>query len=108
MKRGFVKQVASFFAFFCIVFIPFPFNITKVQSPVTDFLFGGLIRLVAENVFGKKLADTHVHSDTFSMYILVLLLFILALFISLLLQQIKKWSLYQDRVFVFFTSLCNY
>ncbi len=108
MKRGFVKQVASFFAFFCIVFIPFPFNITKVQSPVTDFLFGGLIRLVAENVFGKKLADTHVHSDTFSMYILVLLLFILALFISLLLQQIKKWSLYQDRVFVFFYRLFFY
>ncbi len=108
MKRGFVKQVASFFAFFCVVFIPFPFNITKVQSPVTEFLFGRLIRVVSENVFGKKLTDTHVHSDTFSMYILVLLLFILALFISLLLLRIKKWSLYRDRVLGFFYRLFFY
>mgnify|MGYP001596322252 CR=1 FL=1 len=108
MKRGFVKQVASFFAFLCVVFIPFPFNITKVQSPVTDFIFGRLIGLVAENVFGKKLPDTHVHSDTFSMYILVLLLFIFAIIISLLLLRIKKWSLYQDRFFVFFYQLFFY
>jgi hypothetical protein len=108
MKRGFVKQVASFFALFGVVFIPFPFYITQIQSPVTNFLFGRLIRLVAENVFGKKLADTHVHSDTFSMYILVLLLFILAILTSLLLLRIKKWTLLSDKVLAFIYQLICY
>lgn len=108
MKRGFVKQVASFFAFLCIVFIPFPFNITKVQSPVTDFIFGRLIGFVSENVFGKKLANTRVHSDTFSMYILVLLLLILAILISLLLLRIKKWPLHCDKALGFFYRIFYY
>jgi hypothetical protein len=108
MKRSFAKHVASFFAFFCVLFIPFPFNLTKVQLPVTDFIFGRLIGLVSKNVFGKTLADTHVHSDTISMYILVLLLFVLAIFTSLVLLQIKKWSLYREKVFTFFFRLLRY
>ena len=108
MKRGFVKDVTSFFAFFCVVFIPFPFNITKVQLPVTDFIFGRLIGFVSKRVFGKTLTDTHVHSDTFSMYILVFLLFILAVLISLLLLRIKRWPLYRDRVLGFFYQFFCY
>jgi len=109
MKRSFVKQAASFFAIFCVVFIPFPFNITWVQFSVTEFLFGHLIGFVSSTIFGRPLADTNVHSDTMAMYVLVFLLFVMAVIISLGLLQIKKWALYRDRAFAFMnTVLCYY
>ncbi len=108
MKRSFIKSIASFFAFFCIVFIPFPFNITNIQLSVTDFLFGKLIGFVSSTIFNKTLTDTRVYSDSVSMYILVLLLFILAILVSLLQLRIKKWSLYGEKVIAFFNTLFIY
>ncbi|HEY6064142.1 MAG TPA: hypothetical protein VIV35_11065 [Chitinophagaceae bacterium] len=108
MKRGFVKRVASFFAFFCVVFIPFPFNISKVQLPVTEFIFGDLIGFVSSTIFGRPLTDTHVHSDTIAMYVLVLLLFFIAVIVSLVLLQLKKWPLFRDKVFAFIYRLLVY
>jgi hypothetical protein len=109
MKRGFVKQVASFFALFCVIFIPFPFNVSKVQLPVTEFLFGNLIGFVSSTIFGRPLTDTHVHSDTIAMYVLVVLLFVIAIIVSLVLLQIKKWAVYRNKVFVFiYRLLCYY
>jgi hypothetical protein len=108
MKRGFVKQVTSFFALFCIVFIPFPFSISKFQLPVTDFIFGRLVGFVSKNIFGLLLTDTHVHSDTIAMYVLVLILFIIAVIISWVLIQIKKWAMCRDKVFAFIYSLLCY
>jgi len=108
MKRSFAHTVASFFAFFCVLFIPFPFNITTIQVSITDFIFGKLIGATSSTVFGKTLSDTRVYSDTISMYILVLLLFILAILVSLLLLRIKKGQLYRGRVVSIFYSLFFY
>lgn len=105
MKRRLAHTFTSFFAFLCVVFIPFPFNITKVQLFITDFIFGKPIGFLASNVFDKKLITTRVYSDTVSMYILVLLLLILAILISLLFQGIKKWPLYRDKVLTVFYHL---
>jgi hypothetical protein len=102
MKRRFAHTVASFFGFFCVLFIPFSFNITTVQVSITDFIFGKLIATTSSAVFGKTLSDTRVYSDTVSMYILVLLLLIFAILVSLLLLQIKNWELYKGRVIRFF------
>jgi hypothetical protein len=108
MQRTFIKHVAAFFAFLCVIFIPFPFHIIKVQFTVTDFLFGKLIRIVSKNVFGKTLTDTQVYSDTIAMYVLVLLLFVLAILISFVLLKIRKWALYRDRVFAWGCRLLCY
>ena len=105
MKRRFAHTVASFFAFFCVLFIPFPFNIITVQVSITDFIFGKLIGTIASTVFGKTLSDTRVYSDTVSMYILVLVLFIFAILVSVVLLKIKKWRLYREKVLSFFYSL---
>ena len=105
MKRRFAHTIASFFAFLCIVFIPYPFNLIRIQSPVTDFLFGRLIGFISENIFGRTLTSTRVYSDSSSMYILVMLLFIGALLISLLVWRIRKWPLYRGRVLRFFYRL---
>lgn len=108
MKRSFAYTVASFFAFFGVLFIPFPFNITTVQVSITDFIFGKLIATTFSAVFGKTLSDTRVYSDTVSMYILVLLLFILAIILSLFLLRIKKWDINWERVFGFLYCLLFY
>ena len=98
MKRGFAKQVASFFALFCIVFIPFPFNISKIQLPVTEILFGDLIGFVSKNIFGQPLTNTEVHSDTIAMYVLVLILFILSVLVAMILSKLKSWTRHRDKV----------
>ncbi|MEO7983884.1 MAG: hypothetical protein ABI688_07370 [Bacteroidota bacterium] len=108
MKRSFFQQVASFFAFLCIVFIPFPFNLIKFQSVVTDVCFGRLIGFVAKNIFGQTLTSTRVYSDSSSMYILVLLLFIIALLISLVSRLVKRWPLYSPPILgvIYRLSIC--
>lgn len=105
MKRSWIKTNASFFGLLCILFIPFPFNLARIQVPLTDFLFGRPIDFIAATVFGKSLENTRVYSDSFSMYILVLLLLFLSVLISLLLLRIKKWPLYRERVLAFFTRV---
>jgi hypothetical protein len=47
-------------------------------------------------VFGKKLADTNVYSDSISMYVLVLLLFLFALLSTVTLQAFKFWRRSHD------------
>jgi hypothetical protein len=98
MKRSVIKTVASCFALLCIIFIPFPFNITKLQLPVTDLIFGKLIGFISKNVFSITLNNSKVYSDTVAMYILVLLLFILAVVITVILLLNKKWQLYKSKV----------
>ncbi len=108
MKRRLAHSFTSFFAFLCVVFIPFPFNSTKVQLFITDFIFGKPIRFLASNVFDIKLISTRVYSDSVSMYILVMLFLLLALFITLLLQVVKKWPLYQEKILSIFYRLFVY
>ncbi|MDZ4795586.1 MAG: hypothetical protein SGI83_15005 [Bacteroidota bacterium] len=105
MKRSWIKTSASFFGFLCILFIPFPFTLIKAQLYLTDFLFGKPIAYIAAAVFGKSLDNTRVYSDSFSMYLLVLLLFVLSMLVSLLLLQVKKWALYRETVHTFFTRV---
>lgn len=97
MKRSVIKTGASCFALLCIIFIPFPFNITKLQLPVTDLIFGKLIGFISKNIFSIPLYNTKVFSDTVAMYILVLLLFIMAIVIAMVLLLVKKWQRYKSK-----------
>ncbi len=115
MKRSFFlrrslfgQTLASFFALYGILFIPFPFYLTRVQSTVTDLIFGKLVGFVSAKVFGRPLPDNSVYSDSTSMYILVLLLFILSLITALLLPRIDKWTVYRPKLLDFIYKLCVY
>ena len=108
MKRSLIKSSASFFAFFCIVFIPFPFNLFKFQIEITDFFLGKLIEFISSSIFGKELHNTKAYSDSFSMYVLVLLLFILSFIVSFILLRSKRWQLNKENIFHFFYALFVY
>jgi hypothetical protein len=99
MNRGIVYATASFFSALSILFVPFPFNLSKIQIGITDFIFGDLISFISKNVFGKRLADSEVHSDTTSMYVLMVLLFFVSLAIALILTRTKNWLHRKDKIF---------
>lgn len=101
MKRSFLKHWASFFALYGILFIPFPFFITRIQYTVTGFLFGGLTRFVSEAVFGKTLKDSSIYSDSTSMYALVLVLALIALVTVMVLRCFTWWQRQEPRVLHF-------
>ncbi len=91
-KNSFISVVSSIFFLLGIVFIPFPFDLFSFQIRVTDVLFGKLIGVTAEGLFGITLKDTRVYSDSVSMYILMLLLLFIAVLLGFLLVRIRKWS----------------
>lgn len=108
-KRFLLKTVLCFFIALCILFIPFPFNLLDGQVQITDFIFGRLINFFTAKVFGITLADTKVHSDSLSMYILILLLLIFSIIIALLLSLTSSWKKYRPKVYaVTYAAGCYY
>ncbi len=93
------KNIAACFALLGIIFIPFPFNITKLQLQFTDIIFGKLIAFIAQHIFGKTLRHTKVYSDSVSMHILLLILFVTAVVIAILLLFVRQWPLYRKKIF---------
>ncbi len=84
-----------------MIFIPFPFHLFPVQQDITESVFGRLIGFVSSAFFNLPLKSTLVHSDSISMYVLVLLLFIIAVVIALLFQYGSKWKKYREKIFYF-------
>lgn len=103
-----VKNTASFFVVLCIIFIPFPFSLASFQLQLTDFFFGKLIGIVSKNLFGIELKNTKVYSDSVSMYILALLLFILSVVIASALTRISKWKQYRAKILIVCYNVCCY
>src|SRR5690242_6141387 len=75
MKDSVLKRVVPFFAFYCILFIPFPFHIFNFQQKLVNILF-----------------DHPVYSDSRRMYLLVLILFVLSCITALIVMQRKVQS----------------
>jgi len=68
----------------CMLFIPFPFHILIGQEALTETLFGPLVKWIAGLIAGKQPLLEGFHSDTKSLYILVVLLAIIAAITTLL------------------------
>jgi hypothetical protein len=111
MNRGnhFFQTAITFFLFLCILFIPFPFHWIHFQPFITGVIFGKLIGIIAASFFGIYLKNIGVYSDSTSMYVLALLLFILSVIISFLLMNFSRWQKYRVKVFSsFYLLFCYY
>lgn len=97
-KHSFVSIVSSVFFLLGIVFIPFPFDLFPFQIRITDFLFGKLIGITADGLFGITLKDTKVYSDSVSMYILILLLLFIAVLLSVFFERIRKQGMQAEQL----------
>jgi len=108
-KKSFVSTVSSVFFLLGIIFIPFPFDLFPFQIQVTDFFFGKLIGITADGLFGIKLKDTKVYSDSVSMYILILLLLFIAVLLSVLFGKIRKRGMSAEQLSSFVYKMgCYY
>lgn len=104
-KRTFIENWASFFFLLGIIFIPFSFALVRFQLPLTDFVFGRLIGIIAASFFGIQLTDTAVYSDSVSMYILVLLLLVVSLLLAVLFQWRQSEGQRMDKFMAFTRQL---
>lgn len=107
-KNSFVSTVSSVFLLLGILFIPFPFDLFPFQTRITDFLFGKLIGITADGLFGITLKDTKVYSDSISMYILILLLCFIAVFLSVLFERIRKRGMTAELLYSFVYKMGYY
>lgn len=97
MKRSFWRDSASFFVLLSILFIPFPFHLSNLQTDIDDFLFGRLVRFVKNDLLSVHGTLDRIISDSLSLYLLVGFLLILALIIGMVISRTKKWPNCRDR-----------
>jgi hypothetical protein len=107
-EYSFFYRAAALFMLLGILFIPFPFHFISFQQAFTEFIFGKLIDVTSSTIFGLQLSSTAVHSDSASMYVLVLLLFFLSLLLSSAFSFISKWKKYQPLLVQTIYLICTY
>lgn len=109
MKRSFLRDSASFFALLCILFIPYPFHLSSIQTGIDNFLFGWLIRFIKKDLLSVHGTLDRIISDSLSLYILVAILLIAAIIIGFVISSIRKWSIFRERLFqLIYVLTCYY
>lgn len=90
--KSWLKSTFLLFALFGVIFIPAASFLVDFQNGLATTSFGGLVSL-----FGIE--DVSFSSDTTGLYLLIPILFVLALMFSVVLNRLEKWKLYQEKVF---------
>lgn len=86
MTSGFqhARTTTYVFVLLCALFIPIPSTVFPFQERLADLLFGKILAGLYTAVSGRVLENPQVSSDTTSLYLLVLLLFLFAVLLALL------------------------
>ncbi len=107
-----IKYIIYIFLFNCIVFIPFPFYIFSFQKEIPNFIFEKFIYPVLNNASGLHLNNPEISSDSTSLYIWIVCLFILSIFIfsfKIFIPKNQPWAnklVFASRIiFIYYISL---
>ncbi len=92
LKDLYLNTLLNSFALLGIVFIPFTFDLFSFQLDVTTFLFGDLIRWILTLFYQETPAYYAISSDSSAMYVLLLVLFLVAICITIVTTRLKKWK----------------
>lgn len=95
--RKFVYLVFLHFSLLGVIFIPFSFSYFSFQSQLTSFLFEDIIDAIARH-FNIYIANSEISSDSTTMYLLVLLLFFIALFFTFIIVRVSFWKRNQKQM----------
>lgn len=90
-----VYQVFLLFSFLGVLFIPFSFRYLSIQSEITKFFFQDLIVWIASHVDCIHIANPAIASDSTTLYLLVLVLFLVAVLGMLVLSYVRVWKKHQ-------------
>jgi uncharacterized membrane protein YphA (DoxX/SURF4 family) len=104
----FIYHVLILFAFLCALFIPFTFRYLPFQSEITHFLFEDLCVLLATKFESIHVANSEISSDSTTMYLLVLVLFILAVLVSVIFQLFNFWKTHQKKIISILQIILTY
>ena len=89
--RKFVHLLFLHFSLLGIIFIPFSFNYLSFQSQLTSFLFEDIIDAIAR-LLNVSISNSEISSDSTTMYLLVIVLFVMALALTFLVPQFAFWK----------------
>lgn len=104
----FLQSVMCFHLLYCALFIPFPFYFLSVQKKNAQFLFESIVSFVSESIFNITLINKEITSDSVGMYVLVFILFGLAILTALIFVFIKNKDAYKEQFFIFTNTLFAY
>jgi hypothetical protein len=94
----FFYQVLILFALLCAIFIPFTFQYLPFQSEITHFLFKDLCVFLASFFNITQVINPEISSDSATMYLLFLVLFLLAVLLSSTLSFFNFWKTHRSKI----------
>jgi len=110
MKKigAFLYQTFLLFAFLGVFFVPFTFSFFSLQTKITKFIFEDLIFFISSNFNVFSIVNPEISSDSTTLYILFLVLFIFAFIAVISLSFINLWKKQQDNIFKIIQLILNY
>lgn len=88
--RKFTKIYLNLLAFLGLVFIPFTFHLFSFQQYIILGLFKPVLIYIHQLIFNKTIISFEIYSDSPLLYCLIILLFFIALVVSIILYNFKK------------------
>ncbi len=82
-----------------VIFIPFSFRNLSFQTDLTRFLFEDLILEIANSFEWIEVSNPEISSDSTTIYLLFLVLFLIAISLNLFLQFSSFWKNNQRKIF---------
>ena len=97
--KAFGYRTLLLFALLGALFIPFSFRSLPLQTGITKFLFENLLLGIAHTLKGLQVASSEITSDAAMLYLLVAVLFVLAVLLAATLPFFRFWRAHQSRIF---------
>lgn len=91
-------QVLLAFSLLGVLFIPFSFRSSSVQAAITQFLFEDFLVLFASFFEGIHIANPEISSDSTTLYLLLLVLFAVALLFVGIGRQCRFWVKHHQKI----------
>ncbi len=104
----FIFLIFHFFCFLGALFIPFTFHIFPFQQNISEWLFTGLILTIKDFFPSLTITNPSLSSDSTTLYLLLLLLFVFSLILTVLLPFLKVWKSNQTNILSYLRVFLTY
>jgi hypothetical protein len=104
----FFTTLFTLFAFLGALFIPFTFHIFPFQQNISEWLFTDLILTIKDFFPSLTITNPSLSSDSTTLYLLLLLLFVFSLILTVLLPFFKVWKSNQTNILSYIRVFLTY
>ncbi|PKR81918.1 hypothetical protein CW751_00860 [Brumimicrobium salinarum] len=107
-SKSFLYSNFLLFGVLGVIFIPFTFRNWNFQAEMTQFLFEDLLLGIGNSFEWIKITNPEISSDSTTFYLLILVLFLIAIFLISILQLSGFWKKHQYKIFNIFKMILVY